>query len=328
MNIHLRILLGPDRRYDLINKAVKISQNYFNTIGVLVSGPELYYNEIKEILPNNVLIRFHPDFFDIECARRHLISDVPENDWVLWLDGDEIPSQSLLDNIQNIIDDCEKNNHNVVILPWYLHMDGTAETDYKHYFEKLAAVDNDEWNSKPEKRYFSPKRLIKNIKNKSIRSNWGAHEFYFLENENIKYFGHVVNHFKTHHDWAQSPVYHMFMNPLVHNAITAEQIADILDCEIFKKLEQFKIKYNTFTSSEFIYRILLEDKMFIEDFIKIFDEINDHESIHNNTRNKEYKRMYYMVKTFIDQYHFKWILNPSYNTCGKICCFYKNFGQL
>jgi hypothetical protein len=322
MKLHLRILLGPDRRYSLIKRTTDICINYFDTIGVLNAGPELFYEEFKSLVSAGVNVIHHPDFFDIECGRRHMIADVPENDWVLWLDGDETPSLMFLQNMRRIVDECEMNGYNVVLLPWYLHMDGKPEHEYNFFFEQLAARDLYEFQN-TKKQYFSPKRFIKNVKDKYVQSNWGAHELYKLTNEKITYYGYVINHFKSMHDWAQSPVWHLFMNPLVHNLVTADQIKDVMELDIYKKVESVKIKHNVFTSAEFIERIVLNDVEFIDDFKLIFSDMKDlNLNLHDQTDLKNIYRMYQFVKSFIDKYQFNFKLNPVYCPCDCICCHY------
>jgi len=322
MKIHLRILLGPDRRYNLINNTVSVCKGHFDTIGVLNAGPELFYHEIRAILPDDVNVVHHPDFFDIECARRHLIADVPENDWVLWLDGDETPTQMFLDNMKRIVTECEFNNKNVVLLPWYLHMNGTPEHAYDIFYETLASRDLYELLT-TKKHYFSPKRFIKNVKDKYIQSNWGAHELYKLMDEKYTYYGYAINHFKSFHDWAQSPVWHLFMNPLVHNLITCDQIKDVMELDIYKKVLNVKIKHNVYTSAEFIERVINNDELFLNEFKEIFSTIDNLDlNLHDQTDIKNIFRMYQFVKNFIDKYNFDFKLNPVYNVCNSICCKY------
>lgn len=322
MKIHLRILLGPDRRYNLIKNTVSVCKTYFDTIGVLNAGPELFYNEMRAMLTDDVNVIHHPDFFDIECARRHLIADVPENNWVLWLDGDETPSPMFLENMRNIVDECERDGINVITLPWYLHMDGRPEHEYEKFFETLASRNMDEFLT-TNKHYFSPKRFIKNVKNKYVQSNWGAHELYKFENEKMRYYGYIINHYKSFHDWAQSPVWHLFMNPLVHNLVTMDQIENVMDLDIYKKVLDIKIKHNVYTSSEFIERVVNEDTLFLNDFKKIFDTIENLDlNLHDQTDTKNIHRMYQFIKTFIYKYNFDFKLNPTYKVCESICCKY------
>jgi hypothetical protein len=323
MKIHLRILLGPDRRYNIISNTAKISIGHFDSILILNTGPDFFVDEMKKLVPSTVEVINHPDFFDIECARRHLLDTVPENDWVLWLDGDETPSPMFLDNMRNLVTECENDNYNTVCLPWYLHMDGNPENEYEHFFEHMASRNQEELNT-TTKHYFSPKRFIKNVKNKYIQSNWGAHEYFKFENEKMIYYGYIINHFKSLHDWEQSPVWHLFMNPLVHNLITEDQIKNITTLDIWKDLEKVKIKHNVFTSSEFIEKIIKEDKLFISDFLNLFKELYDIEiDLHDRTDNTNIYRMFLLIKHFIKNYNFKFKLDPKYY-CGNMCCKYEN----
>ena len=54
MKIHLRILLGPDKRYQLIKNTVDVCDGHFDSIGVLNAGPQLFYEEIRAILPEKI----------------------------------------------------------------------------------------------------------------------------------------------------------------------------------------------------------------------------------------------------------------------------------
>lgn len=323
MKIHLRILLGPDKRYQLIKNTVDVCDGHFDSIGVLNAGPQLFYEEIRAILPEKINVVHHPDFFDIECARRHLIADVPEDDWVLWLDGDETPSPMFLNNMRHIVEECESNDKNVVMLPWYLHMNGKPEHEYNTFFETLASRDIHELNT-TQKHYFSPKRFIKNVKEKYVQSNWGAHELYKLTNENWTYYGYIINHYKSFHDWAQSPVWHLFMNPLVHNMVTKDQVDAVLQLPIYKKIEQLKIKHNVYTSADFIENVINNNEDFLKEFVQIFNELEStFVNLHDHTDNRNVHRLYQLVKKFVDEYKFDFKLNPSYY-CGNVCCTYKN----
>jgi len=323
MKIHLRILLGPDRRYQLIKNTIDVCDGYFDSIGVLNAGPDLFYKEIRNILPEHINVIHHPDFFDIECARRHLIADVPENDWVLWLDGDETPSPMFLDNMKKMVTECEFNKKNVVVVPWYLHMSGKQEHEYNTFFETLASRDLYEFLT-TKKHYFAPKRFIKNVKNKYVQSNWGAHELYKLVDEQLTYYGYIVNHYKSFHDWSQSPVWHLFMNPLVHNMVTKDQVNDVLELPIYKKVIDLKIKYNVYTSSDFIENVIDNNDPFLKEFVNIFNELeHNYINLHDHSDNKNVNRLYQLVKKFVDEYKFDFKLNPSYY-CGNVCCTYKN----
>lgn len=322
LKIHLRILLGPDRRYFLIKKTTEVCKEYFDTIGVLNAGPKLFFDEISMELSPHVKVTHHPDFFDIECARRHMLADIPENDWVLWLDGDETPSLEFLTNMRKIVDECEMDGNNVVLLPWYLHMDGKPEHEYNFFFETLASRNVHEFRT-TQKQYFSPKRFIKNVKDKYVQSNWGAHELYKLTNEKHTYYGYIINHFKSMHDWAQSPVWHLFMNPLVHNLITQDQIEAVMQLDIYKQVELLKIKYNVFTSADFIEKIVTNDVDFILEFRSLFNNIPElNLNLHDQTDLKNVFRMYQFVKTFCEKYNFDFKLNPQYPACTCICCKY------
>ena len=322
MKIHLRILLGPDRRYNLIKNTIDVCKNHFATIGVLNAGPELFYHEMCKLLPEDVNVVHHPDFFDIECARRHLIADVPIDDWVLWLDGDETPSPMFLENMQRMVIESEHNNRNVILVPWYLHMDGVVEHEYNTFFETLASRDLHEVLT-TKKQYFAPRRFIKNVRAKSVNSNWGAHELYKFEDERWTYYGYVINHYKSKHDWAQSPVWHLFMNPLVHNLVTGDQIQAVSQLEIYQKVLDVKVKHNVYTSAEFINRVINNDIEFLNDFKDVFKTIDNLDfRLHDETDHKNIYRMYQFVKTFIEKYDFDFKLNPSYY-CGKECCRFK-----
>ena len=113
------------------------------------------------------------------------------------------------------------------------------------------------------------------------------------------------------------------MNPLVHNLITCDQIKDVMELDIYKKVLNVKIKHNVYTSAEFIERVINNDELFLNEFKEIFSTIDNLDlNLHDQTDIKNIFRMYQFVKNFIDKYNFDFKLNPVYNVCNSICCKY------
>jgi len=69
---------------------------------------------------------------DFEGAINYLTSLNNEGDWVLFLEDDEIPSRTLLENLDLIIERCEKENIVVVQLPGIKIQDGIPERPFRY----------------------------------------------------------------------------------------------------------------------------------------------------------------------------------------------------
>jgi len=95
MKKHLRILYGCDDRFDIVINTVNVCEKYFDSITILNSGPAEFYEKLTNAVTGKVVVRQLNKFLEIESCRRAMVDDVPENEWVLWLDADERPSPEL-----------------------------------------------------------------------------------------------------------------------------------------------------------------------------------------------------------------------------------------
>ena len=139
----LSILYGIDDRYEMVKRTILVCEPYFDKIHIVNSGVIEFEDKLKSI-SNKIEIRTIENYHgDKEfCWRAHFYG-LDQGDWVLWLDSDERPTQDLLDDIDNIIKECEsskKTNVRFLSCTHYLN-DGKLkfdELDFKNFINQLS----------------------------------------------------------------------------------------------------------------------------------------------------------------------------------------------
>lgn len=311
MKIHLRILYGCDDRLNYTKDCIEVSKGYFDTIGITNTGPIEFFEKLKNSFSSDVLIRHHHNFMDIESSRRLLIDDVPWDDWVLWLDADERPSQNLLTNIQRITTEADSEGVKTIKLVWFEHCEGMPTPPDPNRVPK----NHEDW-LRDSSGVFCPSRLIKKSKDLQIKSNFGSHECFDGVSNKNKYYPYFVIHNKAHIMYYQSIVFSGFFNPIVHSNANFQGLSKFLKSDCYKRLEEFQIKHKTFVSNDLVRKIKIDkDLEYKEELRKLFlsfpleSEKDSEESI-----------TYRFMNTFALKYDLD-VESPHYR-CGRECCKY------
>lgn len=307
IKLHLRILYGCDNRLKDVTECISVSREYFDTVGITNTGPIEFYENLKQELPDDILINHQTAFFDIDTSRRLLISDVPHDDWVLWLDADERPSQELLSNIRNICESSDSEGVCIIQLPWWQHTNGVSDPPYEDMIKTLSAAT------------FRANRLMKNLKELSLHSNFGAHEHFTMPNVKTKQYDYPVLHFKSALRCHQSVVFSAFLNPLVHSSITLDSLDSLFKSDEFIRLRNFQKKHSTFTSTDMVRKIAIENDLdYLEELKELFLSFPSKD---DDTSDVPLAMKW--MNSFAKEYNMD-IFNETFPKCGEPCCKYKN----
>jgi len=313
MKKHLRILYGCDDRFDIVINTVNVCEKYFDSITILNSGPAEFYEKLTNAVTGKVVVRQLNKFLEIESCRRAMVDDVPENEWVLWLDADERPSPELLNDFDNVLNLAEKENFNVVRFIWCEHTEGVMCPIHPNIPKT-----HEEFAQNHGGHYFMPSRLIKKQKNMCVSSNFGSHETFILKNEKQMYNSNIVFHMTSHLQYHQSIVFSGFLNPFSHvNCANLQTLRECIDRKKYIMLREFQKKTNVYTSNDFVKKIKIEkDEIFIEDVKKLFSSFRDADQSGPSNSDITFN---YMLD-FCEKYNLD-VESPHY-PCNKSCCVY------
>lgn len=307
MKIHLRILYGCDDRLEYVKDCVEVSKNYFDSISITNSGPKEFYDKLVNTFGSDLSINHLNSFWDIESARRLQLSDVPENDWVLWLDADERPSQDLLDNIRKICEQAEEEKYHIISLVWFHHCEGKPTSTLKEMIERANKAEN----------VFSPGRLIKKVKEMTLKSNFGAHECFDFCGSKRKYEPYLVIHNKAPIMEYQSIVLSGFLNPIVHGNANFEGLNKLFKSEHYIALKEFQKKHKTFTSNDIVRKLKIErDEIFKSELKELFLSFPSWPEDRDSDEIMTFKYMNHFAKNYDLN------VDSPYYKCGYECCRY------
>lgn len=308
----LSILYGIDDRYEMVKRTILVCEPYFDKIHIVNSGVIEFEDKLKSI-SNKIEIRTIENYHgDKEfCWRAHFYG-LDQGDWVLWLDSDERPTQDLLDDIDNIIKECESSKKtNVRFLSYTHHLnDGKLkfdDLDFKNFINQRKINPG---NS------FLFDRFIKIDKSQTNPiSVFGDHGFIMSNKEHHGFWiykPHVINHYKSNKQLAITCTLTMFFNPLTHFS-DLNRINGTLNSEEFNIFENFKKETGIFTQNQFYKSIVIDKNV---DITNKFKEM---------CRSDLFKNSKYLYNGM-----YNWVVNHDLNFemieyyCGNECCKYKN----
>jgi len=279
MNKNVSILVGADNRYPIVNYTLKRISSYFDKILIVFNCP-LEYEHLYDFKKyKNVHVVYIKRFYgDLEPCRRATYKNLPKNEWFLWLDSDETPSQLLLSNLDKVIEDLTINNRGVGRFPYVEHSYNTKnDIDcYRNNPFDMSVIPKDQKDFEL-KNWFCGPRFLKN-ENLFITSNFGGHEtFCYTDSKKntALYFPYHIIHHKSDLSIYQSQLYHLFTIPWQHENF--KNWVTIKDSEEFKMLRHFQKKWNVFNSNELSIQFEKENENFIlelESMLKSFNSSN------------------------------------------------------
>lgn len=318
MKKHLRLLYGADDRFQFVSETVKFCHEYFDTVRILNTGLKEFGDNFKN-LPSNTTIENSTIFFgDLETTRWNFIKDVDINDWVLFLDADERPSEILLHNLDYIINDCEKNNYLKCRFPWLEHK--TEQPNVAKYYSEMLKnsfpVNRIEWATPKANGMYARDVLIKKLFETHPVTNFGGHggysntALYTVEYDN--YFCFPINHYKSEVAIKQSLVLSTWFLSFI-NINTNKQKEFIKTNPCFHKIVKFRKDNNVILQNDLVRRLKIDKDIELKNKLK------------NLLLEDDFKNAIDWYKVYYEWSHeFDCSLETPYNFCGLECCKYNN----
>jgi len=337
MKKHLRILYGADDRLDLVRETINVCIGYFDTIRISNSGPKILSEKLRQLIPSSVIVEDLNHFLgDLDSARRSLYHDVPNNEWFMWLDSDERPSQILLDNLDNLIfqaelenstfisfynfhhqytDDCKNENLNEFGgFPWkWMHTYFT----YKDWFPKNK-------NEALERSIPHWPRMCKKTQYTEVHNNFGGHGGIFsnLDYQNYILSPYPMNHYKHEIMIYQSHVTSTYFNVGINLSSNKFNVVDfILKSPQYDLIRNFQKETGIYLNNDLCIMLHLEKN---KNFINKMIEVSNHPLLSDDSYHKDlYSWTYYSSwKIWANKFNLNWETPKFY--CGYNCCKYKN----
>lgn len=319
MKKHLRILYGADRRTEIVKNTIEICKNYFDTIRVLNTGPKEFESYFTD-LPKNTSIETSEAFFgDLEMTRWNFLHDVDINDWVLYLDADERPSQLILHNLDFIIFDCEKHGYLKCRFPWVEHQaeNPGVINHYHNVIKTTYPTNRKEWTGPKGSGVYAKDIFVKKVEDIHPITNFGGHGGYCstveytVEKDN--YFSHFVNHYKSQLAIHQSIVLSTWFSPFI-NVGTEFQKKYWEECKCFHLLVEFRKNNNVIMQNDLVRKIIIDKDEVFKSKLKQFLL---QEEFKNSSDYYHWYKSYYIWANDYDC-----SLETPNSYCGMSCCNY------
>lgn len=305
MKKHLRILFGADNRFKYVNDTIQVSHNFFDTVRIVNTGPDVLTEQFINLPPNVSIETLNFFYGDLEVARNNFLYDVDIGDYMMWLDSDERPSQSLLNNIDFLIDELEKTDALNAIFSVIPHI--WEDEDDKLSIGCLHVP--------------SLNRMVKKVhKYTSAISNFGGHgEIYNYDNFDKWYAcsGDIgfINHYKSRLSIAQSAFTSVFANPCINSSVI-DATSEYEKSDEFKLVTEFKLFHKVISNTDLIKKLYFERD---EEFIADLKLLAENPILINSKLTSNYYKEWHM---FSKKYNFSWETPDGF--CGKDCCKYTN----
>lgn len=331
MKTHLRILYGADDRYQIVRQTINVCSDYFSTVKIINSGPKELEKKFDNLPANTSIETLNFFFGDLESARNAFLYDVDVNDWVVWLDADERPSQHFLDNIEKMEFEMEHNRIVSARLPGWNHQwdeNGKQLCEEWTYNDPLRfPKDAEDYGLKHLAQMRGESsvipvptigRMVKKLHPFcSAATNFGGH-------------GHIIN-FKNDHIMriVMYPIIHLKHDIMVHQSfVTCTYVNPCLNAPIkngykpyvnsieYKKLREFQLKTGVRTQNDLCFKLHLHPDI---QFKNEFKDLCLCEEFRNSVLYDNFFKLYHV---WAEKYDLSWKTPPIF--CGKVCCKYKN----
>lgn len=247
MRIHLRINYGCDRRYHILNHTVMVCQPHFDTIRVVTACSDEDHEEAKQLErhgPNVKVEKFGtPWYGDMEPLFRNLMWDVPEGEWIHFLDSDERPTYDFIQSMQQMIEESESSGVNVIRVPTAGHppsgVNDFSWLGYRNVYEGKVS-------------YAEPSFFKFNRRNNHFISTYGGgHSMPHRTDHSEKMYLKPTLHFKNWDNWLQAVPLQGFFSPTFH--ANAAQYPVLIKTKEHEDFQKVKEELGCFTSTQFMY---------------------------------------------------------------------------
>lgn len=294
--IHLCLLTGADNRVGCLRDTVRVSHHYFAAVHLIDTGS----TDETESLGQLDFVNYQrlPNWRDHwPLAYAAALRDIPVNDWLLFLDSDERPSQHLLDNLYRDVLHLEASDCNCAYVPGLMHSDGRPRERATHLDTVLShwPASDVEFCQNP---CWTKRILIKRLASTYVCAQ-GAHCSYFQFPEKGRYLRRFYNHYKSEREVSASTVLCAWScleaYGIPHSAPEWQRHNELRDATGLKSANDFlsAVRSNALPDSWLEFWRTLESSQFpkLIEFWK-----------------------------FAFQFGFSTVVAPSY--CGNICCRY------
>ena len=300
--IHLRIHTGADDRFEYISKTIKVSSKYFDSIRVVNLGPainSLKYDELLKKYNNLQVINFekHYTLCVTSDILRHHYHDIPDGEWVCWLDSDWRLPQSVLDKMQNEVELAENEGYNCIYSYQIGH--NTVPTPHQLMLSSFNTVEEN------DKRLNAALDLFRNLpdsygwpllqkvnKNELWFDSWFENHGYVLpvpyKKKSIVEMYHLHIRDYSDKEYCKTMTYQCWWY-LGHHVFSQDEQYNIINSKEYKQLETFKLKHKCFTSNQLDEN--LKNEFFKNELKKLFLTFKD-------TKIFSCKQMYNMAELY------------------------------
>lgn len=308
INCNLAILFGCDNRVSIVSDTLRVCRESFGKMLVINTGPSDFSIPLGGLATDIINI---PYFYgDLEPARRAMLQNMPANEWFLFLDSDETPSQMLLSNLQSSLEELEATGKNCARFPWYEH---SLNIDGKMYLSNNGnPVFPKTWDDAILVGGFYGKRLTKNDGKWDVITNYGMHEEFRHLSEAEGYCPYPIVHKKSYRQFRQSNILSSYSMPSVH--MRPDDQHAFLNSENYNRLTEFKKKTRVFTSNDLVLKIRSGDVEFRELFKQFADSL-----VVDGSLASADKFPFFSFKNFAS---IEFDLSTPASHCGKECCRY------
>jgi len=303
----------------MVSRTIRVSASHFYQIRVTNFGPDKNTEKFSSLLkefPNLQVVNMgrHYHATITEDLLRHHFMDVPDGEWVGWLDSDWRFPPYFLEHMQEEIDICEQEK--------FTHLFSFQLGHYK-MLDEVGSYEK-----------YTPEvlnRWITHFTNK-IGSCYGFPVLQKVDKKNIYTSGFLGNHsYILHVPYAQKRIpkmYHLHMRDfsdhaycstmahqswwyIGHNVFKPEEQAAIYNSWEYDALENFKLKYRCFNSNHF--HEMKEDPSFRKKLRELWKQFE-------GSKIFGCQQMYRMATNY-DMVFLG--TNPMDITCDESCCDYK-----
>lgn len=324
INVHLRIHYGGEERFDMVRRTIEVSYPYFKTVRVTNFGPDENahrFNLLTAKISNLTVVNYGRQYYQsiTEDLLRSHVMDVPDGEWVAWLDSDWRFPQYFLDHMQDEIAICENGGFNHLYSYQLGHTldDRPFITPFGH--KKIFHMTKEDIDIFVNYCYKNPSTygwpVLQKVdkKNLWLDSFYGNHTYYLHVPYNKREVPEMYHLHFRHFDpdaYCGTMLYQHWWY-IGHNVFSLDAHECIMNSKEFKQIEDFKHKHHCYTSNEL--RVLMKtNKSFLDELKILFLSFE-------NTNIFACKQMYNIAC-----HDMKIWSTPSESECNGVCCQYKS----
>ena len=226
---------------NVLNITCKVISPYVKKIVVLHCGPKSEFEKCKEYLLNinNLYVEHFEYKGEAESVFNYLSTFVNKNEWALFLDSDQRPTNDFLINLKSNIDYMDNNNYEF----------GACSTIH-HEFGKDLYIAGYPVPEKISNSMYYIYSLCKITSDFKVISNRGMHYSFINKNNNPYYVKYGINHYKLYFEYYSSIFLSGYTDPTVHSRGDQLKIEE-KNRHYYDQFETLKVKFNMITSNDF-----------------------------------------------------------------------------